>query len=667
MGPLKDELHIAVWKFLRTQPRCHTLLTTLNQPTSGSREVRDTWNELKANGRNEGYKKSQGLKDVLQERPDLFAFLTTDRGHLHIGLTEGAAILDPADGLPPCILAPEGSTIQEGVLFDTEGSKVTEEELASAKQAEVELAHTNATDPSHIPQMVPPPPGGAGGPLGMGPIIIGGGGKKEKKGKGKGKFNDDDKDPYAPVWGPYGYQDIVWTPEIQIKKDMRKALKNMMIRALYKAVEMHGGSGVTLSQLGADYKVSELKKDPYLKSWKLLDILSWKECENVFEMQAAAGVTGGVAVKLQPGAEAALPNAEEAAEIVDMNEAMLPERIESPKNLKDKHQALRIELIHALHRRGGRVAIQELGQEIRVQEKKKMLHQGKKLIDLVRLWPDNFKLSQVHDEASGNTMVDLLSQDVNDQSMIDHAIRKTTEALPSRDGGRGSKNNDRDRRDRDRDRDRRDRDRDRVPRDLGYGSSTSSRSSPYDSSPPPAYGYGYGHPGAPPPGYGPAPGYGPPPGYGAPPGVPPGYPPGYGAPPPGYPPPGYGAPPHDPSAYGAPPPMAPPPGAPPPGAPPPGGPPPDAYGAPPPGAPPPGAPPGYPPPAGQPPPGYPPPPGQAHPPAGYGAPPPGYPGYSQPAPGYPHSAPPGHGAPPGYDPYASAPPPGYPAPDPYRR
>merc|ERR1719163_1213654 len=111
-----------------------------------------------------------------------------------------------------------------------------------------------------------------------------------------------------------------------------------MIRALYKAVEMHGGSGVPLSQLGSDFRVSELKKDPTLKNWKLLDILGWKECENVFEMQASPGVTGGVAVKLQPGAEAALPDAEEAAEVVDMNEALLPDRIDNPKTLKDKHQ-----------------------------------------------------------------------------------------------------------------------------------------------------------------------------------------------------------------------------------------------------------------------------------------------------------------------------------------
>ena len=42
------------------------------------------------------------------------------------------------------------------------------------------------------------------------------------------------------------------------------------------AIELHSGKCVTLSQLGSDFKVSQLKKDNMWKSVRLLDILEAK-------------------------------------------------------------------------------------------------------------------------------------------------------------------------------------------------------------------------------------------------------------------------------------------------------------------------------------------------------------------------------------------------------
>jgi len=491
-------------------------------------------------------------------------------------------------------------------------------------------------------------------------------------GKGKGKGKDQVRSRHGALFvRNVGYSDLVWTPEMQEKQESDKKKQNRLAWALYEAVEMHAGQNVTLSQLGSDFKVAELKKDPHFKNWRLLDIL--KAYEDVFELIPSEAAAGGMIVKLQPGAEAALPDAETRAEEVRDEMLTLPDRIDNPKNSVDKVQALRIELLHALKRRGGKCAIQELGQEPRLQEKKKLLHQAKKLVDWVKIFPNNFLLT-----SDGQQMVvEVISADVSDTKMIERAVGRPPEDRPSSTalskstrsggssmgtkesssgGGRGGRD----------DRDRRDRDRDRR-------SSSSYGRSPYEAmhhsmSPygaPPAYGYG------PPPGQPPA--YGaPPPSYGGYPGQPSypptsGYPPAQHSAPAGYSPPssyqqpaGYSQPPsyqqpasyQQSSAYSQPPPSysqqasyssAPPaqshyqqPQAsyPPPSsgygaAPPPSSgygsaPPSSAYGS----APPPGGGSGYPPPAssGYPPPGggYPPPGGSYPPPSNY-PPPAGYP------------------------------------------
>merc|ERR1712187_999956 len=134
--------------------------------------------------------------------------------------------------------------------------------------------------------------------------------------------------------------------------------------ALFEAVENCPADKIALPQLGSDYKIAQLRKDPLFKNEKLLDLI--KRYEDVFELVPDDRTNTRFAVRLQPGAAAALLDDEEINARIDA-EALLPQRIEDPVSVKDKIQALRIELIHALHRRGGRSPMNELLQEPRIQ------------------------------------------------------------------------------------------------------------------------------------------------------------------------------------------------------------------------------------------------------------------------------------------------------------
>jgi len=322
-----------------------------------------------------------------------------------------------------------------------------------------------------------------------------------------------------------------------------------MVRALFSAIEMHQGRCVTLSQLGSDYKVSQLKKDNMWKSVRLLDIL--EAYEDIFEM-VPDGSSGGWQVKLQPGAEAALPDAEEFMEREMNEQEALPPRIDNPRTQFEKMQSLRIELLYALARRGNKVQLQELGQEPRVQRVKQSLHQAKKLIEFIRMFPSNFKVTA----DDSQMLIEVTSTSVSDQSMIDRALQRLNQDRDGDRRGKGGRDGRGDRRDSGPARDR-GRQRSRSPR----------RSGPSHGYAPPASGY------APPPGYGPLPGYPygypPPPAYGHPPPPQAGYAPPpqydyqqqYAAPPPqAYPPPAASYPP-PPAGYAAPPPGYPPPAA----------------------------------------------------------------------------------------------------------
>jgi len=544
MGPLKDALYMEVWRHLQSMPKCQTLLMALTHPISGSQAIRTCWNELKNNGVDEGISKQTDLQSVLGDRADIFFITNTDRETQLVGLTEGAQALEPSKGIPEYVYPPAMGT--------------------QAHAADALAAEGNALA-AQLTALVAGVPG-----LPQALAVLERPAKAPRTAKGKGKSIGGPDN-----WNGWCFTDIVWTPELQQKKSQEKQKETQLVRALYRAMDMHVGKSVTLSQLGSDFKVAELKKDPHFKNWRLLDILN----DNVFELvpDRASGVTGGIMVKLQPGAEAALPDADLAAEQVNEAELLLPERIENPRGTKDRVQALRIELIYALQRRGGKTAIQELGQEPRVQKTKAELRSTRKLVDWVRIFPNNFKI--MPEKTDGNIMVEMCSADVGDTSMIDRALNPDRPSTPSK-GPKGNSSSS-----------------SRYSQNSSRGGSGSMH---HTSMPPPSYpsypGYSY-MPGMGSMGYGPPHGTGGvmhvPSGYGY-----PGYPPA-GAPHSGYPPAGY----------------------------------------PPAGSPPPSYPPSYPQ-AGSPPAGYPygyPPAGSPH--AGYAQPsalPAGYPPQGYPPAGYPY-------------------------------
>ena len=69
------------------------------------------------------------------------------------------------------------------------------------------------------------------------------------------------------------FSDLFWTPLIAQALLLERKKDSEMVRALFMAIELHSGKCVTLSQLGSDFKVSQLKKDNMWKSVRLLDIL----------------------------------------------------------------------------------------------------------------------------------------------------------------------------------------------------------------------------------------------------------------------------------------------------------------------------------------------------------------------------------------------------------
>merc|ERR1719215_410268 len=105
-------------------------------------------------------------------------------------------------------------------------------------------------------------------------------------------------------------------------------------------------------------------------------------------------------------------------------------------NPRDKMQAFRIELLYALSRRNGRCAVQDLGQEPRVQRHKAGLLQAKKLLDFVKLFPANFRVL-TDDPQQPGMMIEVGSANVDDREMIDLSILKQHQAALGPMGGKG--------------------------------------------------------------------------------------------------------------------------------------------------------------------------------------------------------------------------------------
>lgn len=246
-----------------------------------------------------------------------------------------------------------------------------------------------------------------------------------------------------PAWARAGqYQDLIWTPTLAATRDRDLRKDEAMIRAVHTAMEVqYNGNPCSLSQLGSDFAVAQLKKDPMFKNLKMLEIL--KRYEDIFEVYSDPS---GWLVRVQPAALSLLGHSSRpidttgvqlsiasAAPVVTCFGAM-PERIENPLSAAEGMQALRIELLHALTRRGGKSAVQELGQEPRVQALKRNLPQAKKLLDFIKLFPGNFQI--VTEAINGTTFIEVLNADVSDREVIDMYVLRIAQAQFGRSGVR---------------------------------------------------------------------------------------------------------------------------------------------------------------------------------------------------------------------------------------
>lgn len=452
MGRLKDALHYQVWAHLASLPSKSTLLTCLASPTNGPGPLRHAWAELQGDaGRQEGMRKKTGLQAVLAERMDLFSFRTNERSHLLIELTPASAstrpnpevrvdgsdapsppplLMDQQPHYPPAlpqVAAPQSlESLVVPPLFPQASVSVT---VSDAAGNPLTLSSTETLDGGGIAATalanatVPIPVGmveGSAPAMSTALALIGG---------PKQKAPANWKDPATGKGGfrPGHFQDLVWTPLLAAAR-VKEAKKDAdMQRALVNAMEAQGCHGaIPLTRVGADFQVAKLKKDVLYRNLRLLDI--FKKFEELFELEPDPN--GGWCVRLSTEAYtllAALPEGDVGfvGQVVNsqgiLQPGALPERIENPMSTRDKMQALRIELLYALSRRNGRSQVSDLGQEPRVQKHKQGLHQAKKLLDFVKIFPDNFRVQSQME-------IELASTDVSDREMIDVSILRAHQA-----------------------------------------------------------------------------------------------------------------------------------------------------------------------------------------------------------------------------------------------
>lgn len=456
MGKSKEALQLELWKLLQGQPEQQLDLGKLDSTVEGSAPCKEAWAALKSAGNGEGVNGDTALRDVLLDREDVFILSAKDDGTELIELTESAQLMSPEGGLPDNLLVnadflealaqleeaeeadeavPEPAAAPAQPLKNTPKAKFNGREplpvgLQDAAAASAGAAASAPSVAKAAPAASKAPAAkaeDAGAATSAAPTDAAAGGAAAASAATTSEAGDGDEPPKKQARLSYlltcrgkgkgksgFFQDLIWTPALATHRDMEGKKDTDMLRALVKALEMHTNQGVTLSQLGSDFKVAQLKKDNLFKNVRLLDIL--KHYEDMFEL--VPDNTGGWFVKLQPGAQASLPHCEETMEQELKEEFSLPERIEKPKTAHEKMQALRIELIHALSRRGNKVPLQELGQEPRVQQRKQGLPQAKKLIEFIRLFPINFLVQ------SDDMTIEMASTNVSDQRMIDSFLGK---------------------------------------------------------------------------------------------------------------------------------------------------------------------------------------------------------------------------------------------------
>lgn len=214
--------------------------------------------------------------------------------------------------------------------------------------------------------------------------------------------------------------------------DKQKAID--LCRALYEACFVYGAEGCTVPQLGSHFKVQTIKKDPCFNHMRLADII--KRHDDVFEMMPDSSISGGWRVKLKPGAMAALPGgAPVAPPELERSNLPLPKSIEDPQSAEEKFQALRINVIHALYKRGGKAVLHDLGQEPKIVELRKDVLHGKPLLQFIRVFPGNFG---IEDMGNGNFMIELTWLDVSETSMIPGAVEEFAQlVVKGPPGGKG--------------------------------------------------------------------------------------------------------------------------------------------------------------------------------------------------------------------------------------
>jgi len=269
--------------------------------------------------------------------------------------------------------------------------------------------------------------GSAVKPVGMLPIP--GDEPAAKRLKTTSVWDDDEPPAQKKTWGavpgkPGYYQDLVWTPMLAAARKAEAKKDARMARALVNAMEQQPERCVTLSAIGGDFEVSKLKKDYLYKGMKLVDII--KRYEELFEINSDL-MGGGFSVMLKSDARVKLGNAglEDSG---TFNGQRLPDRIDNPTNTRDKMQALRIELLLAVCRRGGKCPVTDLGQEPRVQRLKQGLTQAKKLLDFVKIFPNNFHVGFDPSPLNPQQIVQVVSADCNDREQIDISILKQHQA-----------------------------------------------------------------------------------------------------------------------------------------------------------------------------------------------------------------------------------------------
>jgi hypothetical protein len=203
-----------------------------------------------------------------------------------------------------------------------------------------------------------------------------------------------------------------------------------LCKCLAEAIKEYGrnGDAVTVSSLGSHYKVHELKKDPVFNNMRLCDILEahpeWFVVVRCDELPSKwhADLSGGAADVLGALDEDEQPGAE-----------VLPAPLDEPQSRDEALQAIRIEVIRSLHKRGGTAQMNDIGQEPHINRHRQQWLKDTRFLDLIQKFPGNFV---VEAQGHGNFLVELISMDCN-ESVSPGPLPKKRENLRDREKGKG--------------------------------------------------------------------------------------------------------------------------------------------------------------------------------------------------------------------------------------